>query len=52
MNRMTLRRPLSAIERCASLICPSGKICSIFLTIASDTGLFRYQIACAQIEIC
>jgi hypothetical protein len=45
MNRMTLGKPLSAIERCASLICPTGKICSIFLTIASDTGLFRCQIA-------
>jgi hypothetical protein len=44
---MTLRKPLSAIARGASLICPTGKICSIFLTIASDTGLFRCQIGCA-----
>src|ERR1700730_6261559 len=30
------------------LIRQTGKICSIFLTIASDTGLFRCQNACAQ----
>jgi hypothetical protein len=46
-NRMTLRKSLSAIERCALLIRPTGKICSIFLTIASDIGLFRCQIECA-----
>jgi hypothetical protein len=46
-NGMTLCKPFSAIARCAPLICPTGKICSIFLTIASDTGLFRCQIACA-----
>jgi hypothetical protein len=39
-NGMTLRKPFSAIAHCASLICPTGKICSIFLTIASDSGLF------------
>jgi hypothetical protein len=49
---MTLRRPLSAIARGASLIRPTGKICAIFLTIGSDTALFRCQIGCAQIEIC
>jgi hypothetical protein len=46
-NAIPLRTLLSAIKRCASLICPTGKICSIFPTIAPDPGLFRCQIACA-----
>jgi len=49
---MMLRKLLSTIERCASPIRPTGEICSVFLAIASDTGRFRCQIACAQIEIC
>ena len=44
-NGMTLRKPRSAINRYASLICPTGKICSIFPTIAPDPGFFAAKSA-------